>query len=136
MFLMRRAVPDMVKNGGGSIVNIASVAGVKGSAAGIAYTASKHALVGMTRSTAWRYIPEKIRCNAIAAGAVETNIGASVDMSKMDPEGSARCKIGYGVIPATLQPIDIANLVLFLASDESKNINGAIIPADGGWTAS
>ena len=135
MFLTRRAVPIMIKHGGGSIVNTASVAGVEGGAAGAAYTVSKHALVGLTRNTAWRYVLDGIRCNAIAAGGVETNIMASVDMSKMDPQGSARYGVYQKIIPAMLKPIDIANLALFLASDESRNINGAIIPADAAWTA-
>ncbi len=135
LYLMRRAIPNMVKNSGGVIVNIASVAGVSGAAAGVAYTTSKHALIGMTRSTAWRYLKDGIRCNAIAAGAVETNITSSVDMTKMDPKGSERSQVYYGLIPAQLKAIDIANLVLFLASDEARYINGTVIPADGGWLA-
>ncbi|HEX7556440.1 MAG TPA: SDR family oxidoreductase, partial [Leptolinea sp.] len=135
MFTSRRAVPHMVKQGGGSIINIDSVAGLEGGAAGAAYTVSKHALIGLTRNTAWRYTLEGVRCNAIAAGGVETNIVASIDMTKMDAQGSARAQVYQKIIPAMLKPIDIANLALFLASDDSKMINGAIIPADAGWTA-
>ncbi len=135
MYLSRKAVPIMVGQGGGSIVNTASVAGLGGGAAGAAYTTSKHGLIGLTRNTAYLYWPEGVRCNAIAAGAVETNIMQSVDASKMDAKGSARCNTWYAAIPATLQATDIAMLALFLASDESKMINGAIIPADAGWTA-
>lgn len=90
LYLTRRAIPDMVKNGGGAIINITSVAGLSGAAAGVAYTTSKHALIGMTRNTAWRYLKDGIRCNAIAAGAVETHITSSVDMARMDPKGSER----------------------------------------------
>ena len=133
MYLTRKAIPVMLQGGGGSIINIASVAGLGGGSAGLAYTVSKHGLVGLTLNTAYRYGPEGIRCNAIAAGAVETNIVASVDTSKMDPKGSARAQVYYGLIPLTLKAGDIANLALFLASDESVHINGAIIPADGGW---
>lgn len=135
LYLTRRAIPDMVKNGGGAIINITSVAGLSGAAAGVAYTTSKHALIGMTRNTAWRYLKDGIRCNAIAAGAVETHITSSVDMARMDPKGSERAQIFYGLIPAQLKPIDIASLILFLASDEARYINGAVIPADGGWLA-
>ncbi len=135
MYLSRKAVPIMVAQGGGAIINTASVAGVGGGAAGAAYTVSKHALVGLTRQTAFRYALEGVRCNAIAAGAVETNIMQSVDPTKMDAAGSGRCQAYYGVIPAQLKPEEIANLALFLASDESMHINGAIIPADAGWTA-
>ena len=135
MYLSRLVVPIMIAQGGGSIVNTASVAALGGGAAGAAYTVSKHGLVGLTRNTAFVYAPDGVRCNAIAAGAVETNIMQSVDPTKMDPRGSARFNTWYAAIPATLQALDIAELALFLASDESKLINGAIIPADGGWTA-
>lgn len=135
MYLTRKAIPAMKANGGGSIINTASVAGVGGGAAGCAYTVSKHGVIGLTRNTAFRYAQEGIRCNSIVAGAVETNIMNSVDMAKMDPDASARCNTYYAAIPGQLKATDIANLALFLASDESKMINGANIPADAGWTA-
>src|SRR5512133_764628 len=135
MYTSRKAIPIMVKQGGGSIVNIASIAGLGGGAAGAAYTTSKHALIGLTRNTAWRYTLEGVRCNAIAAGGVETNIVASVDLTKMDPRGSERAQVYQKIIPAMLKPLDIANLVLFLGSDDSKMVNGAILPADAGWSA-
>lgn len=134
-YLTRRAIPELLKSGGGSIVNIASVAGIGGGAAGAAYTVSKHGLIGLTKNTAWRYALEGIRANAIVSGAVETNIMAGVDMSKMDPKGSERAKAYYSAIPGTLKPLDIARLALFLASDDSRMINGACIAADGGWSA-
>jgi NAD(P)-dependent dehydrogenase (short-subunit alcohol dehydrogenase family) len=135
MYLSRKAVPIMVAQGGGSIVNTASRAGIGGGAAGAAYTVSKHGIIGLTRNTAFVYTQDGVRCNAIAAGAVATNIMDSVDPTKMDPKGSARYNTCYAAIPGTLEAIDIANLALFLASDESKMINGAIIPADAGWSA-
>jgi len=135
MFLTRKVVPIMIAQGGGSVVNTASVAGLGGGAAGAAYTVSKHGLIGLTRNTAFVYAPDGVRCNAIAAGAVETNIMQSVDATKMDPKGSARFGTWYAAIPGQLKALDIAELALFLASDESKKINGAIIPADAGWTA-
>jgi NAD(P)-dependent dehydrogenase (short-subunit alcohol dehydrogenase family) len=135
MYLTRKVVPVMLQQGGGSIVNTASVAGVGGGAAGTAYTVSKHGVIGLTRSTAWQYAQQGIRCNAIVAGGVETNIMSSVDPSLMSPTGGARCGTYASIIPAMLKSQDIANLALFLASDESKMINGALIPADAGWTA-
>lgn len=135
MYLSRLAVPIMVAQGGGAIVNVASVAGVGGGAAGAAYTASKHALVGLTKNTAFRYALDKVRCNAIIAGAINTNIMQSVDAAKMDPQAMARYQTWYGAIPATLEPIDIAELALYLSRDASRLINGALIAADGGWTA-
>jgi NAD(P)-dependent dehydrogenase (short-subunit alcohol dehydrogenase family) len=135
MFTSRRAVKHMLGHGGGSIVNIASTAGLHGGAAGAAYTASKHALVGLTRNTAWMYAKQGIRCNAICPGATITNIAESMPPDRMDPVGSARAGQFAALAPAYLDPSDIASLALFLASDESRHINGAIIPADGGWDA-
>ncbi|MBI3968549.1 MAG: SDR family oxidoreductase [Chloroflexi bacterium] len=135
MFTMRRAVPRLVEQGGGSIVNIASTAGIHGGAAGAAYTASKHALIGLTRNTAWMYAAKGVRCNAICPGATATNIAETMTPERLDPVGSARAGAYAALIPAVLAPEDIAALALFLASDESRHINGAIIPADAGWTA-
>ena len=135
MYTMRRAVPTMVEQGGGAIVNIASVAGIEGGAAGAAYTASKHALVGLTRNTAWTYAAQRVRCNAICPGGTRTNIAESMPQDRLDPAGAARAGAYAALIPATLEPDDIAALALFLASDEAHLINGAIIPADAGWTA-
>ncbi len=135
MYCSRRAVPLMVAQGKGVILNTASIAGLGGGSAGAAYTAAKHGLVGLTKNTAYRYALEGVRCNAIAAGAVQTNIQQSVDTSRMDPGGSARANTYYAMIPAQLEAVDIANLALFLVSDRSRFINGSIVVADGGWRA-
>jgi NAD(P)-dependent dehydrogenase (short-subunit alcohol dehydrogenase family) len=135
MFTCRRAIPRMIAQGGGSIVNVASTAGIHGGAAGAAYTASKHALVGLTRNTAWMYAKQGIRCNAICPGATVTNIAETMPQDRLDAAGAARAAAFAALAPAYLDPGDIAALALFLASDESRNINGAIIPADGGWAA-
>lgn len=135
LFAMRRAVPLMLKQGSGAIVNIASVAGLGGGSAGAAYTASKHALIGLTRSTAFQYAKAGLRCNAIASGGVTTNIMQSVDQTRLDQAALGRLSPYHALNPGMLEPIDIANLVLYLASDEARYINGAIIPADMGWTS-
>ncbi len=135
MFTSRRALQYMLTHGGGSIVNIASTAGLHGGAAGAAYTASKHALVGLTRNTAWMYAKKGIRCNAICPGATRTNIGDTMPPDRLDAEGAQRAGAFAALVPAYLEPTDIASLALFLASDESIHINGTIIPADGGWDA-
>lgn len=135
MFTCRRALPHMVEQGRGSIVNVASTAGISGGAAGAAYTASKHGVVGLTRSTAWMYATRGVRCNAICPGGTKTNISETMPQDRLDPIGAQRAGAFASLIPAFLDPIDIANLALFLASDESRYINGAIIPADGGWKA-
>lgn len=135
MFTIRRALRWMLEHGGGSIVNISSTAGISGGAAGTAYTVSKHGVVGLTRSTAWQYATKGIRCNAICPGGTATNIQESMLPERMNAEGGARAGLFATLIPAFLQPEDIAHLALFLASDESRHVNGAIIPADGGWKA-
>lgn len=135
MFASRRAVQHMLEHDGGAIVNIGSTASISGAAAGAAYTASKHALVGLTRNTAWMYAKRGIRCNAICPGGTATNIAESMPQERLDPTGAERAQAYAQLIPAFLDPADIASLALFLASDEARNINGAIIPADAGWTA-
>jgi len=135
MFTSRKAVAYMLTHGGGSIVNIASTAALHGGAAGAAYTASKHALVGLTKNTAWMYAKRGIRCNAICPGATMTNISETMPRERLDPAGAERAGAFAALAPAYLDPSDIASLALFLASDESRNINGAVIPADAGWAA-
>jgi NAD(P)-dependent dehydrogenase (short-subunit alcohol dehydrogenase family) len=135
MFTTRRAVQIMLKQGRGSIINIASTAALHGGAAGAVYTVSKHGLIGLTRSTAWMYAKCGIRCNVICPGATATNIAETMPQERLDPTGAARAGEFATLIPAYLAPTDIASLALFLASDESRMINGAIIPADGGWDA-
>lgn len=135
MYTSRRAVIAMLAQGGGSIVNLASTAALSGGAAGAAYTTSKHAVLGLTRSTAWMYATRGIRCNAICPGATKTNIAESMPVDRLEPTGAARAGAFATLIPAQLDAADIANLALFLASDESRYINGAIITADGGWKA-
>jgi NAD(P)-dependent dehydrogenase (short-subunit alcohol dehydrogenase family) len=134
VYLTRKAVPIMIARGGGSVVMTASAAGIGGGAAGAAYTISKHAVIGLARSTAYRYALEGIRCNAMACGGVETNIVQSMDMATLDQAGAARYGAYQALIPATLKAVEIANLALFLASDEAMHVNGAVIPIDGGWT--
>lgn len=135
LFLTREALKVMLPKGGGSIVNTASAAGEHGGAAGVVYTMSKHAAVGLTRNTAWYYAKQGIRCNAMIVGGVNTNIMASVDPSKIDGAGAQQAGIYGGIIPNFLEPTDVASLALFLASDESKMVNGANIAVDGGWGA-
>ena len=135
MFAMRRAVPLMLAQGGGAIVNVASVAGLGGGSAGAAYTTSKHALIGLAQSTAFQYAKMGLRCNTIASGGVSTNIMQSVDPTRIDQAALGRIGTYHAANPGMLEPIDIAHLALFLASDEARHINGAVIPADMGWRA-
>lgn len=132
---MRRAVREFLKKGGGVIVNVSSIGGLNGARAGAAYTTSKHALNGLTKNTGYMYSKSGIRCNAIAAGAMETSILSGFDFSSITPLIQERIMAPAASNPRASKPEEVANLTLFLASDESSFVNGAIIVADGGWTA-
>ena len=133
MRLCRRVLPSMMQRHQGSIVNIASIAGLGGGASGLAYTASKHAVVGITRSIAWTYREEGIRCNAICPGGVRTNILAS--SPETNEWGFERLKKFHALGTRVARPDEIGALVSWLASAEASFLNGAIVAADGGWTA-
>ncbi|MDN6731530.1 MAG: glucose 1-dehydrogenase [Atopostipes suicloacalis] len=132
-YSMRKVIPIFEEQGHGVIVNNASSAGLVGGKAGIAYTASKHAVLGMTKNTGFAYADKNIRCNAIATGGVETNIGST--MGDIDPEAFGYIEAGMTGNIRSGQPEEIANVALFLASDESSFVNGAVLAADGGLTA-
>lgn len=134
-FLTRAALRVMLPAGGGSIVNVASEAGIRGAAAGAAYTTSKHGLVGLTRNTAYTYAKQGIRANAICPGGVETNVMTPDIQQHIDQEGLAAITPVHQSAQRTAQPLEQANLIAFLASDAASNVNGAIIPNDGGWFA-
>lgn len=129
----RKALPIFLEKGKGVIVNTASTGGVSGAHAGAIYTASKHAVVGLTKNTAFMYANKGIRCNAIAPGATATNISAS--MKNINEFGMSRTQLTQAVIPRVGTPEEIAQVALFLASDDSSFVNGAIIAADAGWTS-
>ena len=131
MRLTRAVLPGMIERATGSIVNVASEAALRGSAAGVAYTTSKHAVVGLTRSTAVFYGPSGIRCNAVLPGAVATNIEAA---SRSD-FGMGVASRYFGNIPGVATPEQLAASICWLASDDSTNVNGAVLTSDGGWSA-
>lgn len=131
MKLMRAVIPGMLQRSAGSIVNVASEAALRGSAAGAAYTASKHAVVGLTKSGAFMYGPSGIRVNAVAPGPVITNIEARFGSEL----GTGRVRAAMAVMPDAVEPDALAAAITFLLSDDSVNINGAILPSDGGWSA-
>lgn len=128
----RRVIPSMLKQGGGVIINTASVAGLFGGVAGAAYTVSKHGLIGLTRNVAAFYGSKGIRCNAMVLGGVNTNIGVgSGQPSSLGMEVLAKVS---GLIPRMAEPSEIAELALFLASAKSSYMNGSCVVIDGGWT--
>ncbi|MFJ7666978.1 SDR family oxidoreductase [Lysinibacillus sp. NPDC097195] len=130
---MRMATKIFLEQGHGVFVNNISAGGLYGARAGAAYTASKHAVVGLTKNTAFMYANQNIRCNGIAPGAVMTNIASS--MTNMSEVGAARQSLGLAINPRAGQPEEIAQLAIFLGSDEASFVNGQIIAVDGGWTA-
>jgi len=129
----RKVLPIFLDKQYGVIINVASAGGLQGARAGAAYTASKHAVVGLTKNTGFMYATKGIRCNAIAPGGVETNISSS--MTGVNEFGMGRIQAGLAINPRVGKPEDIANIALFLASDESSFVNGTVITGDAGWTA-
>ncbi|MRG58885.1 SDR family oxidoreductase [Agromyces sp. CFH 90414] len=130
MKLSRAVIPTMLAQGIGSIVNTASEAALRGSAAGVAYTASKHAVVGITKSTAFMYGPSGIRVNAVAPGATITNIEAKF----ASPLGAERVRLAMTVLPDAAEAEALAASITFLLSDDGVNINGVVLASDGGWS--
>jgi len=136
-FGCRSAIPEMTKTGGGSIINMSSVAALVGLSPYLAYSAAKGGIRSMTKSIAI-YCREKknlIRCNSIHPGSISTPmVHAALEtlsginlMEQKDPEVTRKA-MGIG------EPLDVANMVLFLASEESKHINGAELVIDNGAT--
>ena len=133
--LIRAALPHMLEAGKGSIVNMGSEAGLRGGAAGVAYTSSKHGLVGLTKSTAFQYARQNVRVNAVMPGGVETNILAAMDPAKLNQAGLAAMGPLHQTAIRTAKPGEVSSLTVFLLSDEASNVSGAIIPCDAGWSA-
>lgn len=125
------AVPEMRKAGGGSIINISSVAGLVGGAA-TAYTASKGAVRLLTKATAVQYGKDGIRCNSVHPGLIETEMLNQVRASSPTPGAANATRVPLG---RTAEPEEVASCVLFLASDESSYVTGSELVVDGGLVA-
>ena len=129
-YACRYQIEQMTKNGGGSIVNIASIHGTVAAPNSVAYTASKHGVVGLTKNIAAEYGEKGIRCNAVGPGYIETPLltdHLNKDMMEAVARKSPMNRLG------TSQ--EIADLVTFLSSDKSSFTTGSYIIADGGYTA-
>jgi NAD(P)-dependent dehydrogenase (short-subunit alcohol dehydrogenase family) len=136
--LMKEAIPHMIENGGGSIINIASLGGVRAIPGMPAYSTTKAALIMLTKQVAVDYGPQKIRCNAVCPGATRTEMNKNALVLPISQ------KLGIGLEDAyrrfsrnvplrrAAQPAEIANLCAFLASDESSFMTGSEILIDGG----
>lgn len=132
MKLTRAVLPTMLKQGKGNIINISSVGGLNGGRGGSAYVSTKHGLIGLTKNTAFVYADKGIRCNAICPGSVPTEIANSKSTNEL---GFNKIMSGFANAPRMGTSEEIANILLFLASNESSLINGVAITADAGWTA-
>jgi len=132
MKVIRKVIPIMLKQEKGNIINTSSLAGLYGGRSGATYAASKFGLTGLTKNTAYMYATSGIRCNSIHPGGVDTDITKNI---KPNEFGMGRMSKGTSNNPRSGSPEEIANIALFLASDESSYINGASIVADGGWSA-
>jgi NAD(P)-dependent dehydrogenase (short-subunit alcohol dehydrogenase family) len=134
---LRHVLPEMIKQGGGAIVNTASVAGLVGSPGMSAYTASKHAVIGMTKTAAGEVGRQGIRINAVCPGPVDTRMIHAIE-AQIDPANPAGVGERYQDSLPTgryTTPEEIANMVLFLCSDLASNTTGGQFVVDSGRTA-
>lgn len=130
MLLCKHVLPTMIAGGGGSIIHSASGFGLLGEMTLTAYGASKAALINLGRFIATQYGKQGVRSNVIAIGFV-----LSENAVESTPQVVKDVLLAHHLNPELGSPRDIANVVAFLASDESRFINGAMIPVDGGFTA-
>lgn len=129
----RRILPIMREQKSGVILNTASVGGLFGMRGGLAYVATKHAVVGMTKHIGYTYAQEGIRAVAVAPGTVKTDIGKTVKDPDMETLG--KLMKGFESFPLETTPEELAETYVFLASDDASFINATTITVDGGWTA-
>ncbi|MEI9910633.1 MAG: glucose 1-dehydrogenase [Bacteroidota bacterium] len=129
---MKYGINAMLKTGGGAVVNLASIAGLNGIPYAAQYAASKHAVVGLTKSAAVEYATQGIRINAVAPGAIKTEIlQNAINAGSYTEESIAQLHPmnRMGIVE------DISNAIVYLASDEAAFITGSILSVDGGFNA-
>jgi 2-keto-3-deoxy-L-fuconate dehydrogenase len=132
---MKTWVPGMVARGRGAVVNLASTAGLGGLVDRFAYSVSKHAVVGVTRSAALDLAKTGVRVNCLCPGRVETPFVRNRIAEYPDPAAAAREMASTQAMGRMAQPSEVAAAAVFLASDTASFITGAALPVDGGWTA-
>lgn len=135
LIAIQRVLPEMKRAGGGSIINVASIGALVALPHLAAYCASKAAVLGLTRGVAYECAADDIRCNAICPGGVDTPMAREVVDSFDDEEEALRLLTGRQLFKRFAQPREIAELVVFLASDESSFITGATLPIEAGHSA-
>lgn len=134
---LKYAAPEIAKRGGGSIVITSSVAGVRGAAGMSAYIASKHAVIGLMRTAALEMADRKIRVNTVNPAPVDTRMMRSLEKG-FEPDDPGRAKeMVSAMVPLQryADPVEVARIMLFLASDESSYCSGGVYMVDGGMTA-
>lgn len=131
LYLTREAAKVMMAKKCGNIVNVASVAGYCGNG-GAAYVASKAAIIGLTKNIAMRGASVHVRCNAVCPGTVITPMTTTLDRAKLDPDMMGAMAKHADLTLPVCQPEDVANVLLFLASDESKAVTGQVMVVDYG----
>jgi 3alpha(or 20beta)-hydroxysteroid dehydrogenase len=134
---MKYAVPHLQVRGGGSIVNTASVAGMSGAASLPVYSASKHAVIGLTRSVARQQGPNNIRVNAVCPSAMNGRMMTSIENKVSPGAGQLVHEAMESAIPMGryAEPADVASMVAHLCSDEAAFLNGGVYTVDGGFTS-
>lgn len=135
MKLTRAVLPRMIAAGRGSIVNVSSEAGLRGSSAGTAYTTAKHAVIGLTRSVSFFYGALGIRCNAVAPGAVATNIGESAPATRSEWARERMAATFDHIVTPVAAPEQLAEAIVWLLGDGASNVSGVVLPVDGGMSA-
>ncbi len=127
-------VPALLASGGGSIINLSSVLGLVGDEnfATHAYAAAKAGIIGLTRAMAVHYAPRNIRCNSLCPGLIVTNMSSRAQSAAKIVEAMRQRQPLVGRLGA---PEEVADVALFLASDESRFVTGVALPVDAGWTA-
>lgn len=131
---MKYVIPELQKNGGGKIVNVASVGGIRGVKNQTAYVATKHAVAGMTKNAALEYGKDNILTNAIAPGAILTPMVAEAfnQVNPADPKAAEKEYASHNPTRKLGDPRDVGNLVAYLLSDENGYVSGQVIAIDGG----
>ena len=133
LYCTRAVVREMMKQNSGSIVNLDSVAGAFGTG-GASYVTSKAAVIGITKHTAMRFTGTGIRCNSVNPSTIITPMTMTTDPASLNPDMMGQMKKHMNLTVPPCMPIDVANVLLFLASDESRAVTGQVLVTDFGAT--